>query len=69
MKSAERESTLERYGLLSGLVMLAIWLIGMVLMNPAPGWLHFFLIFGVFMVIYGIVVRGGRNPDTPGKSV
>ena len=53
---------MERFALLSGLVMLAIWVLGMVMMNPAPGWLHFLLVFGVFMVIWGIVVRGDREP-------
>ena len=61
MKSAARESTLESFTLPAGLVMLAVWVLGMVLMNPAPGWLHFFLVFGVFTVIWGIVVRGDRK--------
>ena len=42
----------------AGLVMLAIWVLGMVMMNPAPGWLHFLLIFGVFALIWGIVIKG-----------
>jgi len=41
--------------------MLLVWVVGLVLMNPAPGWLHFFLVFGVFMVMWGIVVRGDRE--------
>ena len=63
MKVAAPQSTLERLMLPAGLVMLAIWVLGMVMMNPAPGWLHFFLIFGVFALIWGIVVRGESIAD------
>ena len=61
MKSAAPQSPLETFTLPAGLVMLAIWVLGMVMMNPAPGWLHFFLILGVFAMIWGIVVRGDRQ--------
>lgn len=52
---------MESFALPMGLAMLALWVFGMVLIDGAPGWLHFFLIFGVFFVIWGIVVRGDRG--------
>lgn len=50
-------SFIERFALLIGGAMLALWVLGMVLIDGAPGWLHFFLTFGVFFVIWGIVAR------------
>lgn len=44
--------------------MLILWVLGMVIIDGAPGWLHFFLTFGVFFLIWGIVARDrGRLPD------
>jgi hypothetical protein len=57
LNSPERRSFIETFALPMGLAMLALWVIGMVLIDGAPGWLHFFLTFGVFFVIWGIVVR------------
>ena len=68
VKSDARAGTLENVAFPSGIAMLLVWLVGMVLMNPAPGWLHFFLIFGVFMVMWGIVVRGDRGDRTSNKT-
>lgn len=48
---------METFALPMGLAMLALWALGMALIDGAPGWLHFFLTFGVFFVIWGIVVR------------
>ena len=64
MNSVEQPSFIERFALLIGSILLALWLIGMVLIDGAPGWLHFFLTFGVFFVIWGIVVRERTAPRT-----
>lgn len=48
---------METFALPMGLAMLVLWVLGMVLIDGAPGWLHFFLTFGVFFVIWGIVVK------------
>ena len=42
------------------LIMLAFWAVG-VLAWTGPGWIHLFLTLGIFLLIYGIVVRGGRD--------
>jgi hypothetical protein len=62
MNSVEQPSFIERFALVIGSILLALWVIGMVLMDGAPGWLHFFLTFGVFFVIWGIVVRDRTVP-------
>ncbi|MFL5575289.1 MAG: hypothetical protein ACJ79S_04905 [Gemmatimonadaceae bacterium] len=44
-------------GILAAIAMLvgwAVWTFGF----DAPGWVHFFLTFGVFLLIWRIVVRG-----------
>lgn len=40
-----------------GLVMLVAWGVA-TFVYEAPGWVHLLLTAGVFLVIYGIVVRG-----------
>ena len=62
MNSVGQPSFVERFALLIGSILLALWVLGMVLIDGAPGWLHFFLTFGVFFVIWGIVVRDRSSP-------
>lgn len=52
-----RPSFGDRFAMPVGGVMLILWVLGMVIIDGAPGWLHFFLIFGVFFLIWGIVAR------------
>jgi hypothetical protein len=48
-------------GILAAIAMLVVWALGTFLYE-APGWLHAFLTFGVFLLIWRIVVRGKRSP-------
>lgn len=41
-------------------VMLLLWLVGTLL--EGPGWIHGLLTAGVFLLIYGVVVRGTPPP-------
>jgi len=49
-------------GIFIAIAMLAVWAVG-TFFYEAPGWLHLLLTFGVFLLIWRIVVRG----NAPGK--
>lgn len=49
-------------GLITGVLMLVVWAVGTFLFE-APGWLHLLLTFGVFVIIWRIVVRGTPEAD------
>jgi hypothetical protein len=46
------------------IAMLLVWG-GLTFLTEAPGWVHLLLTFGVFLIIWRIVVRG--TPDGPRK--
>jgi hypothetical protein len=46
-----------------GVVMLVAWGIATFIFD-APGWIHFLLTAGVFVIIYRIVVRGTSSVRT-----
>ena len=48
---------IETLGVPLGLIMLAVWALATFAFS-GPGWVHLFLILGVFLVIWGIVARG-----------
>ena len=66
-------STAARLAVPVSLVMLVIWAVWTFAYDPAPGWVHLLLTFGVFGVIWGIVARASvtsppdsrRGPDRP----
>ena len=41
-----------------GLILLVVWAVATFAFS-GPGWVHLFLTLGVFLVIWGIVARGG----------
>jgi len=47
-------------GMVAALAMLVVWAIGTFFFD-APGWLHALLTFGVFLLIWRIVVRGNAR--------
>ncbi len=49
-------------GIIAAIVMLAGWAF-VTFTRTAPGWIHIFLIMGMFLLIYRIVVRGTRGVD------
>ena len=49
-------------GLIVGALMLVVWAVGTFFFE-APGWLHLLLTFGVFIIIWRIVVRGTPEAD------
>ncbi|HEX5830866.1 MAG TPA: hypothetical protein VFY16_07805 [Gemmatimonadaceae bacterium] len=49
-------------GIIAALAMLAAWAVGTFGMGDAPGWLHALLTFGVFLLVWRIVVRGTSTP-------
>jgi hypothetical protein len=56
-------------GIFIAFAMLVVWAAG-TFFYDAPGWLHLLLTFGVFLLIWRIVVRGsapmkGRTNGTP----
>lgn len=51
--------------LLAGIVMLVAWA-GATVFSEAPGWVHLLLTFGVFLVIWRIVVRS--TPSGPDRN-
>jgi uncharacterized protein (DUF58 family) len=40
------------------LLLLVAWAVATFAFAPAPGWVHLLLTAGVFLLIYGAVVRG-----------
>ena len=55
-------------GIIAAVAMLVVWAIGTFAFE-APGWLHFLLTVGVFLLIQRIVVRGTPAGDEgkPGR--
>ena len=53
-------------GILAGVAMLIIWAIGV--WFDGSGWLHLLLTFGVFVIIWRVVVRGDRRHPEPPSS-
>ncbi|HJU73286.1 MAG TPA: DUF5670 family protein [Gemmatimonadaceae bacterium] len=51
-------------GIFIAIVMLVVWAAG-TFFTEAPGWLHLLLTFGVFLLIWRIVVR---NAPTKGRA-
>lgn len=56
---------LREFAIPLAITMLALWAVATWL--EAPGWVHVFLTLGVFLLIYGIVVRGTREDDVRGR--
>ncbi len=52
-------------GIIAGVLMLIVWIIGT--LNEAPGWIHSLLTFGVFVIIWRVVVRGDRRHPKASK--
>ena len=50
-------------GIIAAIAMLVVWAIGTFAFE-APGWLHFLLTLGVFLLIQRIVARGTPAPAT-----
>ena len=50
--------------IIAAVAMLVVWAIGTFAFT-APGWLHFLLTLGVFLLIWRIVVRGDPAPPRP----
>ncbi|MGQ0538677.1 MAG: lmo0937 family membrane protein [Gemmatimonadaceae bacterium] len=55
-------------GIFAAIAMLVVWALGTFLYD-APGWLHLLLSFGVFLLIWRIVVRGStaQSGGRPGR--
>jgi len=53
-------------GIIAAVLMLAVWAF-VTFTTTAPGWIHILLTFGMFLLIYRIVVRGTRGVDRGGK--
>ena len=52
-------------GIVAAIAMLVVWAVG-TFAYEAPGWLHFLLTLGVFLLIQRIVVRGtGKGGSRP----
>lgn len=52
-------------GIILAVAMLVVWAIG-ALVFDGPGWVHFFLVVGVALLIIRIVMRGDpEEPRTP----
>ena len=49
-------------GIVAAVAMLVVWAVGTFAFE-APGWLHFLLTLGVFLLIQRIVVRGTPAPE------
>lgn len=49
--------------LIAGVAMLVVWGVSVVAFT-APGWMHFLLTAGVFIVIWRVAVHGTRDIDT-----
>ena len=56
-----REGFVARYGIPLGLALLALWAVATFAWE-GPGWIHLFLTVGVFLIIWGVVVRGDPRP-------
>jgi hypothetical protein len=54
-------------GIFIAIAMLLVWAAG-TFFSEAPGWLHLLLTFGVFLLIWRIVVRGNAPSKRRSKS-
>ena len=52
------------FGLIAAVLMLVAWAVRTFLFG-APGWWHSLLTFGVFLLVWRIVVRGTPSVDAP----
>lgn len=52
------------FGLVAAVLMLVAWAVRTFLFD-APGWWHSLLTFGVFLLVWRIVVRGTPSVDVP----
>lgn len=52
------------FGLIAAVLMLVAWAVRTFLFD-APGWWHSLLTFGVFLLVWRIVVRGTPSVDVP----
>ena len=50
------------YGIPLGLALLVLWALATFAWE-GPGWVHLFLTVGVFLIIWGVVVRGDPPPQ------
>ena len=57
-------SSSARLALPVSLLMLVAWAVWTFAFDPAPGWVHLLLTFGVFGTIWGIVARADARPTT-----
>jgi hypothetical protein len=55
-----------KIGVPLALALLAVWAV-LTFAFEAPGWVHLLLTVGVFLLIYGIVVRGTPPVDAPDR--
>jgi uncharacterized membrane protein len=63
-RSSAQKPSLAPLALPLGLVLLVVWAVGTFALG-GPGWLHLLLTAGVFLVTYGIVVRGTSTVTKP----
>ncbi len=52
--------------LYGGILMLALWAV-VTVTTEAPGYVHLLLVFGIFLLIWGVSLRGGVAPPAGTK--
>ncbi|MBA3403229.1 MAG: hypothetical protein H0U13_00890 [Gemmatimonadaceae bacterium] len=52
--------------LYGGILMLVVWAVVTIAME-APGYVHLLLVFGVFLLIWGVTLRGAAAAPAPRK--
>lgn len=52
--------------LVGGILMLAVWAV-VTVTTEAPGYVHLLLVFGVFLLIWGVTLRGAAAPPARTK--
>lgn len=52
--------------LYGGILMLVVWA-GVTVTMEAPGYVHLLLVFGVFLLIWGVTLRGAAAAPAPRK--
>lgn len=52
------------FKLYGGILMLAVWAV-VTTTTEAPGYIHLLLVFGVFLLIWGITLRGTSRASVP----
>jgi len=53
--------------LVAGIVMLVLWT-GITAITEAPGYVHLLLVFGVFLLVWGVTLRGASVAPAAGKN-